>query len=120
MHVHTMLRSLPVSDMKIKQIQDTTSGETQMQALIEIIKTGWPEMRQDCPKTVLEYWNYRDKLACAKDIVFKGQKLVSPTSVREEMIKAVHIGHFGVEKSVGRARDLWLYCLPPLQLHSLI
>ena len=50
-------------------------------------------MRQNCQKLVMDYHNHRDELSCAKDIVFKGQKLVIPASMRKEMIKAVHIGH---------------------------
>ena len=58
-----------------------------------------------------EYWNHRDELSSANDIVFKGQKLVISTAMRKDMIKAVHIGHFGVEKSVGRARDIMFWPL---------
>ena len=36
--------------------------------------------------------------------------------MREEMIKAVHIGHLGVEKSVGRARDIMFWPLMSKQI----
>ena len=58
-HVHTVIRSLPISDIKVQQIQDATRNDAQIQMLIEVIKTGWPETRQNCPKTVLEFWNQR-------------------------------------------------------------
>ena len=115
-HVHTVIRSLPISDMKIKQLQDATRGDEQMQELIRVINSGWPDTRQNCPKSVMDYYNHRDELSCANDIVFKGQKLVIPASMREEMIKAVHIGHLGVEKSVGRARDIMFWPLMSKQI----
>ncbi|MCG8048271.1 MAG: RNase H-like domain-containing protein [Candidatus Thiodiazotropha endolucinida] len=108
-HVHTVIQSAPISDSKIKQIQDATREDAQMQVLIQVIETGWPEARQCCPKTVLEYWNHRDEISCENDIVFKGQKLVIPVALREDMVKAVHIGHFGIDKSVGRARDIMFW-----------
>ena len=77
--------------------------------LIEVIKIGWPETRQNCPKTVLEFWNHRDEISCENDIVFRGQKLVIPAAMRKEMIKAAHIGHFGIDKSLGRARDIMFW-----------
>ena len=101
-HVHTVIRSLHISDVKIKQIQEATRNDGQLQTLTNVIRTGWPENRQECQKSVTE-------LSSANDIVFKGQKLVIPTAMRKDMIKAVHIGHFGVEKSVGRARDI-MFC----------
>ncbi|MEW8548052.1 MAG: RNase H-like domain-containing protein [Candidatus Thiodiazotropha sp.] len=108
-HVHTVIRSLPVSDIKIQRIQDVTRDDKQMQMLIGVIKSGWPETRQSCPNNVLEYWNHRDEISCENDIVFKGQKLVIPAAMRDEMIKAVHVGHFGIDKSVGRARDIMFW-----------
>ena len=108
-HVHTVIRSLPVSDSKIQQIQDATREDAHMQALIEVIESGWPEIRQKCPQIVLEYWNHRDELSCENGIIFKGQKLVIPASMRDEMTKAVHVGHFGIDKSVGRARDIMFW-----------
>ena len=87
-----------------------------MQELIRVINSGWPDTRQNCPKSVMDYYNHRDELSCANDIVFKGQKLVIPASMGEEMIKAVHIGHLGVEKSVGRARDIMFWPLMSKQI----
>ena len=108
-HVITVIRSLPISDIKIQQIQDAKRNDTLMQMLIEVIKTSWPETRQNCPKTVLEFWNHIDEISCENDIVFRGQKLVIPTVMRKEMIKAAHIGHFRNDKSLGRARDIMFW-----------
>ena len=116
LHVHTVLKSLPVSDVKIKQIQDATRNDSQMQTLKDVIRKGWPANRQDCPKIVLEYWNHRDELSYENGIVFKGQKLVIPSALRTDMIVAVHIGHFGIEKTVGRARDIMFWPLMTKQI----
>ena len=40
--------------------------------------------------------------------------------MREEMIKAVHIGHLGVEKSVGRARDIMFWPLMSKQITDFV
>ena len=116
MHVHTVLKSLPVSDVKIKQIQDATRNDSQMQTLKDVIRKGWPANRQDCPKIVLEYWNHRDELSYENGIVFKGQKLIIPSALRTDMIVAVYIGHFGIEKTVGRARDIMFWPLMTKQI----
>ena len=39
-HEHTVIRSLPISDLKIKQLQDVTRGDEQMQELIRVINSG--------------------------------------------------------------------------------
>ena len=40
LHVHTVLKSLPVSDVKIKQIQEATQNDSQMQTLKDVIRKG--------------------------------------------------------------------------------
>ena len=96
-HVLTVIRSIPVSDVKIKQIQEATCNDRQFLTLTIFNRTGWQENRQDCLKSVTEYWNHKDQLSSVTDIVIKGQKLVIPTAMCKDMIEAVHIGNFGVE-----------------------
>ena len=40
--IHTMLKSLPVSDTKKVQLQGATENDKQMQQLCAIIENGWP------------------------------------------------------------------------------
>ena len=46
---------------------------------------------------------------------FKGQKLVIPASMREEMIKAEHIGHLGVRTCVCHAHDIMFWLVTYVQ-----
>ena len=116
LHIHTVLKSLPVSYVKIKQIQDATRNDSQMQTLKDVIRKGWPANRQDCPKVVLDYWNHRDELSYENSIVFKSQKLVIPYALRTDMIMAVHIGHFSIKKTVGQAKDTMFWPLMAKQI----
>ena len=94
----------------------------QMQDMVKDINSGWPDMRKNCPKSVIRCRNQRAKLSCTKDIVFYGQKLIIPASMREERIKAMHIGHLGVQTCVCHARDVmfWLntYVQADKRLHA--
>ena len=62
-----------------------------------------------CPPSILEYWNHRDELSVADDILIRAQKIVIPTSLRLDMTQAVHESHMGVEKSLQRAKDIMFW-----------
>ena len=62
-----------------------------------------------CPPSNLEYWNHRDELSVADDIIIRAQKIVIPTSLRFDMTQAVHESHMGVEKSLQRAKDIMFW-----------
>ena len=59
-HVHAVMTSLLVSENKISELQIYTKEDPDLQQSIRIILIGWPHQRNQCPESVLPYWNYRD------------------------------------------------------------
>ena len=76
-----------------------------MQTLQYVILKGWPETRSDRDQLILEYWNHRDELSFEKGLIFRGQKIVIPKSLRAEMLNQIHTGHLGVTKTLVHAKD---------------
>ena len=70
--------------------------DRKMQTLKKTIVQGWPETRSTREPSVLEFWNHRDELSFEEGLIFRGQKIVIPKSLRAEMLKQVHTGHLGV------------------------
>ena len=53
---------------------------------------------EKCPKgKCLAYYAFRDELSTVDGILFKGQRIVIPTSMRAEMLKRIHEGHLRIE-----------------------
>ena len=105
LHVHAVLQQLFVTDKRLEAVQQAILRDRQMQALQNMIVQGWPETRSACEQSVLEYWNHRDELSIEEGLIFRGQKIVIPKSLRAEMLKQVHTGHLGVTKTLERAKD---------------
>lgn len=113
--VHTVLSALPVSDVKLSNIREGTERDAQMSTLKRVIKEGWR-----CPTAILEYWNHRDELSQMGGVVFKGEKIVIPMQLREEMLKRIYAGHMGIEKSKQRARDIVFWPSMSKQIASMV
>lgn len=96
--VSMVISSLPVSDRKLKEIKVQTEKDEQLSLLQKVIQEGWPVYRNQCQPEILEFWIFRDELACSGGIIMKGQKLVIPKALRSSIIDIVHVGHMGVEK----------------------
>lgn len=106
LQVHTVYDNLPVSDTRLKEIQEETSKDNQLNVLKKIIHDGWPEEKKKCPPVVTEFWDHRDELSVINGIMFKGEKITIPASLHAEMLSRVHVGHMGMEKCKQRARDI--------------
>lgn len=104
--VNMVMTSLPVSDRKMHEIKVQTDQDEQLSVLKQVILSGWPNNKKECQSLVTDFWNYRDELTVHNGIIMKGQKIVIPKSLRSNMIEIIHgSGHFGVEKSLRRARS---------------
>ena len=47
----------------------------------------------------------KDLLTAQNELVFKGERLVVPASLRKEFMATVHSSHIGIEGCIRRARD---------------
>ena len=109
LQVHTVLQSLFITDRRLESVRHATSGDSQMRTLKQTILQGWPETRAACNKSVVEFWNHRDELSAAGDLIFRGQTLVIPKPLRQQMIESIHTGHMGTQKCIQRAKDVMFW-----------
>ena len=118
--VNCLFNNMPVTDKEMKQLRQTTAEDPQMQELLSTILEGWPELRQNCKPTISEFWNFRDQLSAIDGIIFKGEKILVPTSLRPEMIQKIHSSHLGREKTKQRARDILFWPGMATQIHNAV
>ncbi|UYV75530.1 K02A2.6-like [Cordylochernes scorpioides] len=55
-------------------------------------------------KEAKEYWKFRDELTEQDGIIYKGQKVIIPKTLRSELLNRVHASHHGVAASLAKAR----------------
>ena len=96
---------LPASASHWQQLQHVSADDPVLQQLRTTIREGWPESRSDLPEPLYPYFDIRDPLTVQNDLVFKGQCLVVPASLRKELMAVVHSSHIGIEGCIRRARD---------------
>ncbi|XP_046557148.1 uncharacterized protein K02A2.6-like [Haliotis rubra] len=105
-YVHMVTSSLPVSDKTMEEIRKESSEDSQHLMPMKIIMNGWPQNMHDCPSSIKEFWNFRDELTVIDGIVYKGDKIVIPISMRKETLEKIHTGHMGIVKCKERACDV--------------
>ena len=70
-----------------------------------MIKQGWPE-KKNCPPAAQPYYDERGELIESQGLVFRGEQLVVPVSLRKEMLNQLHSSHIGIGGCVRRAREI--------------
>ena len=61
------------------------------------------------PPELFPYFPFRDEITSAEGLLFKGDRIIIPSSLRKDMKTKLHCGHLGVEKCRTRARQVMFW-----------
>lgn len=96
---------LAMSDDAANTLREMTAKDQLCQDLIEVITSGWPKNKTDLNVSLQQFWNYRDELSHNDGIIVKSEKIFIPQAMRIRVLGDIHKAHFGIEKSIRRARQ---------------
>ena len=90
---------------KINQIKHETSKDLTLVKLAKVIQTGWPDQHAEIDPDLHTYWIHHWNLSIMDGVIMNGTRIVIPQSLRDEYLKCLHTGHFGVSKCRARAKS---------------
>ena len=104
LYVHLLTSNLPVSKPELEEIKEATANDPSLKELKDMIKSGWPETKSRAPASIQVCWNVRDELSEVEGVTLKNDRMLVPSSMRNELLQRIHQGHMGIQKSKRRAR----------------
>ena len=102
--VHALTELRIPTELQRHNIRTLTRDDVTLQALITVLQTQWPPSKKLCHDSIKPFWNEKDNLMHYDGLVFKGQQLVIPSSLRPTVMHEIHSGHFGIVKCLDRAK----------------
>ena len=100
-----VLDSGQLSETMFHKLRDETKSDPELQQLQKVVMNGWPQTKVETPIETRPYWNYRDEISCYEGLMFKGDRIIVPHSLRPEILQRIHTAHLGIEKCRARARS---------------
>lgn len=104
-----VVNSLAMSDRQKQQFQNMTEKDEQLTSVLRYIRQGWPESKREVNQDIQIYWRNKIALSESEGILLMGNKIVVPHELRPGILKQVHEGHMGIEKTKSRARQLYYW-----------
>ena len=117
---YQVLTVTPVGSHKMAELQGETAMDPVMMQLASVILHGWPENESDVSADLKPYFKVRDQLATRDGVIYKGEKVVVPASLRSDYLRRVHVGHIGIESTKRRARDILYWPEMSKDIESLV
>jgi len=73
---------------------------------MDVVRNGWPAERRQASPCICGYWNIRDEISGYDGILYRGERIIVPATLRSEMLNRIHESHLGIEMGKRRARDV--------------
>ena len=86
-----------------KELQECTAKE--LNQVLECIQKGWPRSANLCKGIIKDYFAIRHELCVVENLIFRGERIVVPPSLRHRLLGFAHEGHFGMSKTKTRLRS---------------
>ena len=80
-----MISSLPVSDMKLKEIIEAQEDDKVCKRVKQYCLEGWPE-KHAVPDVVKHYWRERGELKVIQNLTIKWMRILIPSNLQLEVV----------------------------------
>ena len=77
----------------LQTLKDETQKDPELQQLKTVVMDWWPQIKDKTPAETRPYWNYRGEISCYEGLMFKGDQIIVPHSLRPEILHRIHEGH---------------------------
>lgn len=96
----------PFEDTTLSAVRAASQRDPEILALKEATLTGFPDHKSEVEPQLRPYWKMRDRLAVDGDLVLYGPRIIVPSGLRRDVLKKLHAGHQGEERTKRRARQV--------------
>lgn len=95
---------IPIKGSLLEHIRHETETDPTSIALKKIVMAGWLEQKQDISQELGPYFSYRDEISIQDGVLFRGERVVIPKSLRAMVNQKLHVGHLGINSTLRRPR----------------
>ena len=103
-YISGIMGNMPAMDLRVALIKEIEMGDEVCVKLMEYANSRWPDA-QNVRSFLKPYMTFKDVFSVCDGMIMKGDRLLISTSMRLDMIKCLHSGNLGIEKTRKRLVD---------------
>ena len=103
--VHSITSVINISNDKKLMFQKEIELDPILNSVKNYCKSNWPKIFKPKNELLYYYYTLRDNLCVIEDILLFKNRIVVPPKLRLEMLQLAHESHFGINKTITRAKS---------------
>ena len=100
--VSIILSLIPATETRITQIRHHQEQDRVCRQLVRFCLTQWPE-KHTLEEEVRPYYKVAQEMSVEDGLLLRGNRIVIPKSLRDDILQKIHSGHLGIAKFRERA-----------------
>ena len=106
-YVSAVLLTLPASDRRLEEIRAELQKDDILKTVMHHVQNGWPD-KKSMNRAIKAYYNEQGFLSIHDGLLMRGNRLVIPSTLRHDVLRHLHDGHQGVNKTrENAANSVW-------------
>ena len=102
-YVELIINHLPVTEKRLKDIRDRQTADNTCNQLKRFCIQGWPA-KHLLKGPIKKCYPVFTELSVLDGLLLRGNRIIIPELLRDEVIKRLHTGHMGITKTLDRAK----------------
>ncbi|MCG8044483.1 MAG: RNase H-like domain-containing protein, partial [Candidatus Thiodiazotropha endolucinida] len=104
-YVDMIIYHLPATDLRLQEIREKQNKDVICQTLSNYCINGWPKKKQNATKIGKVYWPFRGEITINRGLLMKGDRIIIPTEMKQDILSKIHGAHQGITKCKMRAKE---------------
>ncbi|KAL8621387.1 hypothetical protein ACOMHN_048187 [Nucella lapillus] len=106
-YVRAIMLTLPASDRRLEEIRSELKKDDTLKVVMHHVQNGWPD-KKTMNNPIKAYANEQGNLSVHEGLLLRGNRLVIPSSLRQDVLRFLHDGHQGISKTKeNAANSVW-------------
>lgn len=94
-----------VSNNRLEAIEKVTAEDETMKGIMQLIREGCPESKNDLRDDIKAFWQHKDSISCQNGVLYRGKQVIIPRAQQKVVIEKVHQAHNGIHVTIQFAAE---------------
>lgn len=106
--IHTLTRRVCVNKENFDTYRRALAGDEEYSRICGFVEKGWPGFHK-LNKCGQQFYKIKSELHYENGLLLWGDRLIVPLALQQKILVWLHNSHLGIEKTLGRAKQLYFW-----------